>query len=500
MDHETPRWSPDSSSLLYFTPAQTVGGEGEIWEIPALGGIPRPLVASISSGDMSHDGKFIAYLRSNDDHIEINVANREGSNPHVVASSAPESIYSNLRWSPDDTVLAYQAGRTFDFDVFYVAVSGGKPQHLTNDGNPMGGFEWLPDSSGVVYSSARGETTLYVPTMNLWAAHRGETRLRQLTFGETSYLSPDVGANGDLVAARTLTQFDIWKYPVDRNAKENVRQAVQITHQTGNVQTPSVSPGDREIVYLSDSGGRGTLWVLNVASSETRQITFEQDAQIAIGVPVWSPDGQYISYAVRGRTGWNVDQWVVKPDGTGAHKVMDGGGWAAWSLDSRWLYLSPPTATGFSLEKIAVDRSQRQLVQPEGTRPAPAKDGTLYFVINHTHASGGSDSEIRMAQPDNAPSKVIGRITSGREPTWQVIQPILSPDGKWLAAPLVEGPTTNLWRISTSDGRREKIVDFGNAATVVARRVSWSSDGKAIYAAVGKVEADVVLLSNLLPQ
>jgi Tol biopolymer transport system component len=85
-------------------------------------------------------------------------------------------------------------------------------------------------------------------------------------------------------------QFNIWKYPVAGSPVENTRSAAQITHQTGQVQTPSVSPGDKEIVYLSDSGGHGNLWIMKLDSGETRQLTFERDQAAPVGVPVWSPD------------------------------------------------------------------------------------------------------------------------------------------------------------------------------------------------------------------
>jgi hypothetical protein len=35
---------------------------------------------------------------------------------------------------------------------------------------------------------------------------------------------------------------------------------------------------------------------------------------------------------------------------------------------------------------------------------------------------------------------------------------------------------------------------------VIVRRVSWSPDGKYIYAAIADTDADVVLLNGLLPQ
>jgi serine/threonine protein kinase len=40
VDHESPRWSPESSSILYFSPAVSGAVQGSIWEIPALGGAP----------------------------------------------------------------------------------------------------------------------------------------------------------------------------------------------------------------------------------------------------------------------------------------------------------------------------------------------------------------------------------------------------------------------------------------------------------------------------
>jgi len=38
---------------------------------------------------------------------------------------------------------------------------------------------------------------------------------------------------------------------------------------------------------------------------------------------------------------------------------------------------------------------------------------------------------------------------------------------------------------------------FGDRATFIARRVSWSADGRSIVAAVGEGDADIVLLDGL---
>jgi Tol biopolymer transport system component len=81
----------------------------------------------------------------------------------------------------------------------------------------------------------------------------------------------------------------------------------------------------------------------------------------------------------------------------------------------------------------------------------------------------------------------------GRVPQWQIINPSLSPDGEWLAMPLTDGVTTNIWGLSTRTAQWRQLTDFGDRPTFIARRVSWSADGKSIIAAVGEGDADVVL-------
>jgi eukaryotic-like serine/threonine-protein kinase len=498
-DHESPRWAPDGTSILYYSPPEAEP-QGTIWEVAALGGSPRRIASAIGGADVSHDGRRIAFFRSGAGTIELVTAARDGGDARVIAKSLLGSYYLSPRWSPDDRRIAYQRGYVFSHDVYVVPAGGGEPQPITRDGKQLSGFAWTADGSGVVFSSARGSTVLYLPTFNLWTVGRDGNGLRQLTFGEASYVSPDVNAAGTLVASRIQRQFNIWKFPADGDPQDNVRRGVPVTHQTGQVQTPSVGATDREVVYLSDSGGHGNLWVVDTDTGATRQITYEQDPEVSLGVPVWSPDGRQIAfYSFRAGVGGN---WLVNPDGGNLRNIVKSGGWATWSGDGRWLYYTE-VATGLvqgPIMKVRPEGGPGVPVRAEkgNTRSAISPDGsTIYFVVEKPTETGGSDYEVRAATPESGPSRVIARIPARRIPPWQLVHPVISPDGKWLATPLTDGLATNIWALSTSGEPLRQLTDFGQRPTFIARRVSWSVDGRFLFAALGEGDADVVLLRGL---
>jgi Tol biopolymer transport system component len=297
-----------------------------------------------------------------------------------------------------------------------------------------------------------------------------------------------------------IMQFDIWKYPVSGKPPENVQGGQRITHQTAQVQTPSIGPNDREIVYLSDSGGHANLWLQSLENGKSRQVTYEQDPGVAMGVPVWSPDGKNIAFVLRRPGGLAVDLWIMSPDGSNLRKIEDQSGWATWSSDSRVLYYAASQEGKWTLKKVSAAGGKPIVVRSENAQaPAISPDGqTLYSVSSLSNINGTPDLEIRSANPESAPSKLLARIPGIRVPFWQLIHPVISPDGKWLAMPLSDGGTTNIWALSTDSGELRQITEFGPLRTFISRRVSWSHDGRSIYAAVGEGDADIILLNGLI--
>jgi Tol biopolymer transport system component len=496
-DHELPRWLPDGSSLVYFSPAGPGEVQGAIYKIPALGGAFQRVTGSIGGGDVSRSGR-LACFRLEKDHIELVTSTLEGSDVQLLAQL--ETRYHRYpRWSPDNQWIAFQAGDGVRWEIYVISARGGKkPSPLTKDNNMISGLAWLPDSTGIIYASSRGTTVPYLPPLGLWEVSLdGRRPPRQLTPAEASYEQPDVHEGGLVSASRMQMRFDIWRYPFDAVAAENVRRGQQVTRQTGQVLTPTAAPDGSQIAYLSDSGGHANLWVTS-SQGPPRQITFEDDPAVAIGVPVWSPDGRWIAFvSSRGNVGFGFGVWLVKPDGAEPHQLVQKGLGVAWSQDGNWLYYVE--AASSVMKKVAAVGGEPVTVRSEPTRNVIGVHGsTVYFVVERALMDGRQEFEIRAAPLDNGPARVIKTIPASRVASWQVVNPALSPDGKWLALPLTDDFTTNVWALSTENGRWQQVTDFGARAIFIARRVSWSSDGKSILAAIGEGDADVVLLDGLI--
>ena len=494
-DHDDPRWMPDSSALIYYTPSER-SPTGAISQIAALGGTPRRLTQALGSGDVSHDGKRLAFFTTRGDDIALIVSRLDGSAAQVVAQFPSACLYHRPRWSPDDRSIAFtRTNISFSSTLDVIPAAGGDVRTLAHS-TWVGGHSWLPDGSGLVYSASTGSTMLYPPSNNLRTVSLDGTDDRQLTFGDASFVDPDMHASGQLVASRVRSRSDIWKFPIDGTGVENVRQAERITRQTGCVQAPSASPDGLEIAYLSDTGGHSNLWLADTDGASPRQLTFEDDRAVTIGVAQWDPSSERLLF-IRSHQG-RIDLCLINRDGGGTRLLAEGAYGASWSLDGAFVYCS--TAPGH-VDKIDMSTGALQPVRADGAN-APVAAGAGIFVARMAESkiAFGGETEICFAATEDGPLSVLAKVQSSRV-TMSPRLPLhlsRSPDGKWLGAPLLDTTTANVWIIPTDGSPMRAVTDFGDHTVFIARWVSWSPDSRFVYAAVAETDADIVLLKGLL--
>jgi len=224
----------------------------------------RAHCVSQGEGDVSHDGLHIVTFRSRSNETVLVILSRDGSRVERMKQLPSNSTFRSPRWSPDDQWIAFDGSRdsAFDHKLFVMNVGDGEPKPVASATN-IQGVAWLPNGSGLIYASSAGSTMAYRPSLTSEPYRKTEAR----NASSPSATNPTWSRRRHGRQGVRQQGPDAIRYlavPGGRIGEDNTRNGLAITHQTGQVQTPSVSPDGKEIVYLSDSGGHANLWVANL--------------------------------------------------------------------------------------------------------------------------------------------------------------------------------------------------------------------------------------------
>ena len=100
----------------------------------------------------------------------------------------------------------------------------------------------------------------------------------------------------------------------------------------------SFSPDGQRVAYISNVSGSPQVWIAPAAGGAPVQVTRLSDPVQSV---TWSPSGEWLAYDVAPGGGFNVQVYVVHPDGSGTKQLTAGGGinnrLDGWSHDGRWL-------------------------------------------------------------------------------------------------------------------------------------------------------------------
>src|SRR4029453_6831356 len=156
-----------------------------------------------------------------------------------------------------------------------------------------------------------------------------------------------------------------------------------------------------------------------------------------------------------------------------------------------------------AIERIPIDGGEPETLREDSTLnvTAVSPDGETLFLTRSAFPLRGiwgmGFTEYIRARPFDGPGETVARVAGERVPA-RVPNIALSPDGEHLAVLLIDGATTNIWRLPACGGAMSPITDYGDRCTLIARNVSGSRDSRHIYAAVAERQTDVVLLAGLI--
>lgn len=90
----------------------------------------------------------------------------------------------------------------------------------------------------------------------------------------------------------------------------------------GGSYAPTFAPDGRRIAYLSNRSGLPQVWMTDLDSGKTKQVTNGDDP---VGSVAWSEDGKSLAWSVAKGGGFVVQIFIGAPDGSGAKRITAGG-------------------------------------------------------------------------------------------------------------------------------------------------------------------------------
>jgi Tol biopolymer transport system component/C-terminal processing protease CtpA/Prc len=476
-----PSLSPDRQEIAF------VSG-GDIWSVPAAGGIARLLVSHPATEMrplFSPDRKQLAFISTRTGGGDIYILNLDSGNLRRLTF---DDTMENLdAWSRDGQWIYFSSSSRDLFgmnDIYRVSANGGTPMTLSAD-RYTNEFNVTPLADGSFTFAARGFSLSqwwrrghsHIDESELWK--KTGDNYEKLTSIGAKQMWPMSTADGSrlfFVSDRSGAQ-NIWTKPAGGAEK-------QLTNFTdGRVLWASMAGDGKEIVFernftiwkMKTDGGKAEQVPITLrgvaASPMTERITLStQLREVAL-----SPDGKKIATIARGEVFAGSSK-----EGGEATRVTNTPApesYVTWSPDSKTLvYNSERDGTMAIYQYDFATETETKLTGGGSNSDALPKfspDGKLLSFIRNSNAmmvydiATKQERELCKINADTAP------LLSGDAYNW-------SPDSKWVAFLNVTPETrsyTNVYVVPASGGAARPVSFVANANS---GSVVWAPDGSYI--------------------
>ncbi|HEY6329181.1 MAG TPA: hypothetical protein VI756_07580, partial [Blastocatellia bacterium] len=536
----SPVWSPDGQNLSYVS---RLNDGFAICQVPASGGAPQALAqvpadATVRLVRWSKESNRIYYERAHN-LFALEIDSKRSTQ---ITDFDPAGSTGDFSVSPDEKWAAFVEGVDGQFDLWVKCLLGNCSRKITNEPETAADPEWLPDSQGVVYSSAREGI------LQLFLAFTDSRSPQQLTFGENNQSVCDVSPDGQrILCASSTDECDIWRVDTRDGAEFDV------TSDAGVEVWPGVSPDDKNLLFQSVGRAAGKDYVHSSILTMSLSLSGRTAQIISNGFdPMWTTNGQRIAFL---RTAEGItDIWSADPDGSNQVQLTKAGIMPdalsdlpysrgrsySWSPDSHKVAYCSLRVGARNIYVLDVDNFAEGKITsftdaqawPRETVWSKAGD-VLAYVCSGWQASGGHTSWTLYASEKGVSRKLftsdpelfalgwvahdilIAQVIAGTRsrPLNDVrlleiagdgqSRPIkaiseayihdmaLSPDAATVGLVERSDGADNVWVLQLKGGMHKKITNNKDPRLYLSG-VSWSPDGRSIY--FGK-QADTAIIS-----
>jgi TolB protein len=344
---------------------------------------------------------------------------------------------------------------------------------------------WTPDGSHLLFISNRdGPRDVYAIAVDRAGRPGGVPERLTTGLGATSI---SLSADGARVAYSVYTaRSNIFALPIVANGVVSGERATPMT--TGNqvIESMSVSPDGRWLLYDSDLGGRAHVWRMPIGGGQAEQLTNGPADEFA---PDLSPDGRWLAYH-SWRTGTrDIEVKAIgggEPERVTATPAQES--YPAWSPDgmsvafydqvvptSIWIVRRDGPGRWSAPRKFAAPASQ----------PAWSPDGASIAYIG---AGGNQAGDVFVqAVAGNARREVF----HSRPGVLDVTRVAWSHDGRQLFMKVFDqAGRASIWSMSASGGEPRLIARLDDASRS-SSRADFAVDATRIYFPLAERQADV---------
>jgi serine/threonine protein kinase/Tol biopolymer transport system component len=450
-------------------------GRAYSWAVPTIGGLVRPYMDGVELA-WSPDGTRIAYhTDAAGDPIFVAEANQKVGKQIYAAERGVHCHY--LGWSPKGAFIYFVQGFPPDeMDIWRIRPTGGAAEQITFH-NSRVAYPTLLDERKLLYIARADDGTgpwLYEMDPERRVPHR-------ISFGVERYTS--VAASGDgqrLVATVANPDASLWRVPIsDRMIEES--GATRVALPTVRGLSPRMGPG--YIRYLSSKSGNDGIWKL---TDKTAVELWSGSLGRVLEGPAISPDGGRIAFTAR-KSGRNR-LYLMNANGTNVTQLADSldvRGAPAWPPVGEWITVAADQGKGARLFKIPLDGGPPiQLIEEHAMNPVWSPDGR--FLV-YSGVEVGTTFPVKAVTADGKPHRLPELILSRGANHFSFMpgRPVLV---------VLKGDVwnKNFWLIDLITGQQRQLTNFSREFLI--GDFDLSPDGQEIIFGRVKENSNVILI------